>query len=171
MRPADARFRASTINMISIRLSLVGAQVDCNTKTSLPRTFSLISTMTSPSENFDTSTLPSGMPNCLATPAARAGLALPVKTIMLSLIRTMRSPVDYKLRGAKTEKPPHHIVCGGLILMAGEEGLEPSDAGIKIRCLNQLGDSPTQLDVSCLQLSAILASNRHQTKFFYDCTK
>ncbi len=28
--------------------------------------------------------------------------------------------------------------------MAGEEGLEPSDAGIKIRCLNQLGDSPTE---------------------------
>ena len=27
--------------------------------------------------------------------------------------------------------------------MAGEEGLEPSHAGIKIRCLNQLGDSPT----------------------------
>jgi hypothetical protein len=31
--------------------------------------------------------------------------------------------------------------------LAGEEGLEPSNAGIKIRCLNQLGDSPTQ--VSC----------------------
>ena len=29
--------------------------------------------------------------------------------------------------------------------MAGEEGFEPSNAGIKIRCLNQLGDSPTQL--------------------------
>jgi hypothetical protein len=34
------------------------------------------------------------------------------------------------------------------VLMAGEEGLEPSNAGIKIRCLNQLGDSPTQL-VAC----------------------
>lgn len=31
--------------------------------------------------------------------------------------------------------------------MAGEEGLEPSNAGIKIQCLNQLGDSPTQLCV------------------------
>ena len=28
--------------------------------------------------------------------------------------------------------------------MAGEEGLEPSHAGIKIRCLDQLGDSPTR---------------------------
>jgi hypothetical protein len=32
-----------------------------------------------------------------------------------------------------------------LDLMAGEEGFEPSHAGIKIQCLNQLGDSPTQL--------------------------
>jgi hypothetical protein len=30
--------------------------------------------------------------------------------------------------------------------LAGEEGLEPSHAGIKIQCLNQLGDSPTQVD-------------------------
>ena len=29
--------------------------------------------------------------------------------------------------------------------VAGEEGLEPSNAGIKIQCLNQLGDSPTKL--------------------------
>jgi hypothetical protein len=28
--------------------------------------------------------------------------------------------------------------------LAGEEGLEPSHAGIKIQCLNQLGDSPTR---------------------------
>ena len=31
------------------------------------------------------------------------------------------------------------------IRLAGEEGFEPSHAGIKIRCLNQLGDSPTIL--------------------------
>jgi hypothetical protein len=31
--------------------------------------------------------------------------------------------------------------------MAGEEGFEPSNAGIKIQCLNRLGDSPTQLGV------------------------
>ena len=28
--------------------------------------------------------------------------------------------------------------------MAGEEGFEPSNGGIKIRCLNQLGDSPAR---------------------------
>ena len=27
-------------------------------------------------------------------------------------------------------------------ILAGEEGFEPSNAGIKIRCLDQLGDSP-----------------------------
>src|SRR5574344_1580972 len=34
-----------------------------------------------------------------------------------------------------------------LNFLAGEEGLEPSHAGIKIRCLNQLGDSPKQGDI------------------------
>ena len=29
--------------------------------------------------------------------------------------------------------------------LAGEEGFEPSHAGIKIQCLNQLGDSPTRV--------------------------
>ena len=29
--------------------------------------------------------------------------------------------------------------------LAGEEGLEPSHVGIKIRCHDQLGDSPTQV--------------------------
>src|SRR5689334_25119378 len=31
--------------------------------------------------------------------------------------------------------------------MAGEEGFEPSYAGIKIRCLNQLGDSPVVINL------------------------
>ena len=29
-------------------------------------------------------------------------------------------------------------------ILAGVEGVEPANAGIKIRCLNQLGDTPTQ---------------------------
>lgn len=32
--------------------------------------------------------------------------------------------------------------------LAGEEGLEPSSAGIKTRCLNQLGDSPVILHLT-----------------------
>ncbi len=39
----------------------------------------------------------------------------------------------------------HGSVLGqGRCGLAGEEGLEPSHAGIKIRCLDQLGYSPTQ---------------------------
>ena len=30
--------------------------------------------------------------------------------------------------------------------LAGEKGFEPLHAGIKIQCLNQLGDSPTRVD-------------------------
>ena len=46
----------------------------------------------------------------------------------------------------------HHQVVEGhalglsfrpLLNLAGEEGFEPSNAGIKIQCLNQLGDSPS----------------------------
>ena len=54
MRSAEARLSASTMMMSSIRLSLVGAQVDCTTKTSRARTFWLISTVTSPSEKRPT---------------------------------------------------------------------------------------------------------------------
>ena len=38
-------------------------------------------------------------------------------------------------------------------VLAGEEGFEPSHAGIKIRCLNQLGDSPlasTPMNLDCM---------------------
>ena len=34
--------------------------------------------------------------------------------------------------------------------LAGEKGFEPLHAGIKIQCLNQLGDSPTQVGSSTL---------------------
>ena len=35
--------------------------------------------------------------------------------------------------------------------LAGVEGFEPANAGIKIRCLNQLGDTPTQDSCCCQQ--------------------
>src|SRR3979409_1585882 len=56
---------ASIITSISIRLSLVGAQVDCSTNTSFPRTFSSSSTITSTSEDLPT----------IAPPMARVGVA------------------------------------------------------------------------------------------------
>lgn len=37
------------------------------------------------------------------------------------------------------------LTAGTLIEVAGEEGFEPSHAGIKTQCLNQLGDSPADL--------------------------
>src|SRR5438445_8086041 len=47
--------------------------------------------------------------------------------------------------------------------MAGEEGFEPSNAGIKIRCLDQLGDSPTQPGTSIVTFNCL----RRRTKNFY----
>src|SRR6266566_4026181 len=82
--PAEARFSASTITRISMRLSLVGAQVDCRMKTSRPRTFSSNSTITSPSEKRPTIHRPRLMFMCLTTASASLGLALPVKTRMRS---------------------------------------------------------------------------------------
>ena len=38
--------------------------------------------------------------------------------------------------------------------LAGEEGFEPSHAGIKIQCLNQLGDSPTRVKPEVLPITA-----------------
>src|SRR6185437_5522220 len=101
--------------------------VDWSTKTSLPRTFSWISTWISPSEKRLTIALPRGMPRILTTSCASAGFALPVKTIRPSWLLIVHLLLEAELREC----------------FAGEEGLEPSHAGIKIRCLDQLGDSPT----------------------------
>ena len=43
----------------------------------------------------------------------------------------------------RTKQKPRLLSQMGFSILAGEEGLEPSHAGIKIRCLDQLGDSPT----------------------------
>jgi len=81
MRSAEARLSASTMISNSIKLSLVGAQVDWTTNTSRARTFWLISTVTSPSEKRPTCAAPRVEPRKLAISTARPGLALPVKTI------------------------------------------------------------------------------------------
>src|SRR5512133_1595402 len=136
MRSADARLSASTMISSSIRLSLVGAHVDCTTKTSRARTLVLISTVTSPSEKRPTLAAPSEMPRCSAISAASAGLALPVNTMKSGVGTTC---IDWP-SGCE------RLVPLRLAYLAGEEGLEPSHAGIKIQCLNQLGDSPTRVD-------------------------
>src|SRR3989344_3589746 len=78
MRWAEARLSASAMISSSIRLSLVGAQVDCTTNTSRPRPSCWISTVVSPSEKRPTEALPSETPSWVAISWLRAGLALPV---------------------------------------------------------------------------------------------
>src|SRR6476469_5495077 len=136
IRSAEARLSASTMISSSIRFSLVGAQVDCTTNTSRARTLVLISTVTSPSEKRLTEAAPSAMPRWPAISSANAGLALPVNT--------MKSGVG---AACCMRKGREQTQINGL---AGEEGLEPSHAGIKIQCLNQLGDSPTRVDSAML---------------------
>ena len=46
--------------------------------------------------------------------------------------------------------------------MAGEEGFEPSNAGIRIRCLNQLGDSPVLRRQNYTQNKKILQALRQK---------
>ena len=46
-------------------------------------------------------------------------------------------------------------------VLAGEEGFEPSNAGIKIRCLNQLGDSPPVQLKSTLSYQPVLEHLPH----------
>ena len=81
---AEDLLSASTITMISIRLSLVGKLVDCKMKTSFPRTFSRSSSMVSPSLKLPTVASPSFRPKLEATFFARSLLAFPVKTIRFS---------------------------------------------------------------------------------------
>src|ERR1051325_9670929 len=77
IRRADARLKASSIRRSSIRWSLVGVQIDWRTKTSPPRTFSVISTWTSPSLKRPTSAWPRGTPTYRAIASASGGVEVP----------------------------------------------------------------------------------------------
>ena len=59
---ADARWHASAMIKSSIRFSFTGGQVGCTMKTSRPRTFSMISTLISPSLKRPTVMRPSDRP-------------------------------------------------------------------------------------------------------------
>jgi hypothetical protein len=133
MRSADARLSASTMISSSMRFSLVGAQVDCTTKTSRARTFCLISTVTSPSEKRPTWAAPRVVPRCWAISAAKLRIGIAGENHEVGLVGLHERPSSLK-------KMPCAIRT-----LAGEKGFEPLHAGIKIRCLNQLGDSPTQV--------------------------
>ena len=66
----------------SMRLSLTGLQVELMRNTSLPRTVSYRETDTSPSAKVFTSDSPSLVPMIWQISFARAGLELPVNTLM-----------------------------------------------------------------------------------------
>ncbi len=54
-------------------------------------------------------------------------------------------PFESHLPDPRRSAPARRVAAIAVLRqMAGEEGFEPSDAGIKIRCLNQLGDSPAE---------------------------
>src|SRR2546426_3623586 len=69
----------------SIRFWSAGGQVGWITKTSVPRTFSRIWQYASPSANRRHSVLPTGMPSTRQISCARAGWALPEKTLICSI--------------------------------------------------------------------------------------
>ena len=78
---ADARLMVLIINKSSMRVSFTGGDVGWMMYTSFPRTFSLITTLTSPSANLLTVILPRFMPRWLAISWARGLFALPVNTL------------------------------------------------------------------------------------------
>ena len=92
---AEDLLSASTITIISIRLSFVGKLVDCKMKTSFPRTFSRSSSIVSPSLKLPTVASPSFRPKLEATFFARSLLAFPVKTIRFSFFTN--TPVFLKI--------------------------------------------------------------------------
>src|SRR5215831_10444938 len=98
MRAALERRSASTMMHISINVSFVGAHVDCSTKTSLPRTFSSSSTITSPSLNLETVVLPSWTFRYLATPLRCNGQRMPRDALRDESLHLLRKRVDHALR-------------------------------------------------------------------------
>ena len=117
MREADERRRASAITTISIRLSLVGAQVGCRMKTSLPRTFSFSSTLTSPSLKRPTVASPRGMCSSRTTRRARSGLAFPVNTIILDTQHYLFWVVVFAIMDSRLECRKHQPVRRGSLCL------------------------------------------------------
>src|SRR5690606_31922450 len=127
------------------------------TNTSCRRTFSSISTCTSPSENVETCALPWRTPSSRHTACASGLFALPEKInrfrssfIALLLLFALPARVgngDWQLVIRHWKKPQRqHSPLLRITnhespitaLLAGAAGFEPAHAGIKTRCLNRL---------------------------------
>ena len=78
---ADALRIVLIINKSSMSVSLTGGEVGWMMYTSLPRTFSLMTTLTSPSANLFTVILPRFIPKWFAISCANGLFALPVNTL------------------------------------------------------------------------------------------
>src|SRR5258705_4208758 len=140
MRFAEARLKASSIRSSSIRLLLPGAQVDWITNTSPPRTFSLTSTLLSPSLNVSTIAWPSGMFKCRQISRASGRFELPANIFNSSWCWLMVCTV-------KIEQPERQSNSGTRVhlkKLAGREGFEPSIPDPKTGAL-PLGDRPSEL--------------------------
>src|SRR5262245_8785127 len=102
MRFADARLKASSISSSSIRLSLVGMDVDWMTNTSPPRTFSVISTSTSPSLKRPISAPPSGTPRWRLMASARGRFEFPVNSLISPFTERAAPPCLLELGGKES---------------------------------------------------------------------
>ena len=120
MRVAEARRQASVISSSSIKLSFAGGQVGCTMNTSRPRTFSINSTLTSPSLN---------RPTC----------ARPKRHVQMpgDLLRQQRVRVagEHARWSNRTLYFATYIQRNPRLELAGVEGFEPPYGGIKTRCL------------------------------------
>src|SRR5690606_7573057 len=160
MRPADDRRRASIMISTSMRLSLVGAQVDCRTKQSLPRTFSRISTITSPSANLLTCAWPIGILSRLTTLCASRGFAFPVKTIRLSYaIADHPRPSPPEPLSCKKQQPQALLAAGYSIHAL--DALQPAWLGRKDSNLRMLESQSSALtSLATPQLFGLLLRER-----------
>src|SRR6476469_7740351 len=101
MRRAEERRSASMMISSSIRWSLAGAEVDCSTNTSAPRTFSWISTNTSPSAKRLTIAFASEIFRYLAMSPASIGLELPATSLIAPLLPVIRKSLLRAAFGAR----------------------------------------------------------------------
>ena len=92
--------------------------------TSRPRTFSMISMLTSPSLKRPTEARPTGAADDARCRAPAPGLALPAK---IARVRSSHRRHALPLSANSDRKTVH--------TMAGVEGFEPPNGGIKTRCL------------------------------------
>src|SRR6202051_5214859 len=116
MRFADPRRQAAVIIKSSIKFS-AGGFVDCTMNTSRPRTFSINSTLTSPSLKRPTSARPNCTCKCGVISFASDGFALPVNTAIVNASNSFLCDMGLSSK------------------LAGVEGFEPPYGGIKTRCL------------------------------------